>query len=380
MAESMCRALRDGSLEGELAPALTIRDSVHSPFGLDVFNHVLIQHSSNILAGKSQSRGLVLVAFSRSPSFYVNLLESRGVNLESPRKWFQILDCYTDPLGWKDQLMRCGKISNISQEASTSTVSLCKDVRDVDKLFSSIIELGKGLIGEGKGRFSVAMDLYFFGRSLVFFFGCCMEASCQVTIVDQKVARDIVLTEETKNKNIMETAAFEYMSSMVATLEPMSNSTNGPRVDSENLPLLEQSYRKGKLSVRFKRRNGRVRLMSEFFHVEQSGINFTSVSSEDIIINQGLSPKVQFNLQLSEKEQIDRANVILPFEHQGNGKPIQIYDGRRSLADVKDDTAPASTLKSQMAGDSGKGEIIYFRDSDDEMPDSDEDPDDDLDI
>ena len=26
------------------------------------------------------------------------------------------------------------------------------------------------------------------------------------------------------------------------------------------------------------------------------------------------------------------------------------------------------------------GEIIYFRDSDDEMPDSDEDPDDDLDI
>lgn len=29
---------------------------------------------------------------------------------------------------------------------------------------------------------------------------------------------------------------------------------------------------------------------------------------------------------------------------------------------------------------SGEGEIIYFRDSDDEMPDSDEDPDDDLDI
>jgi len=30
--------------------------------------------------------------------------------------------------------------------------------------------------------------------------------------------------------------------------------------------------------------------------------------------------------------------------------------------------------------DSSKGEIIYLRDSDDEMPDSDEDPDDDLDI
>lgn len=30
--------------------------------------------------------------------------------------------------------------------------------------------------------------------------------------------------------------------------------------------------------------------------------------------------------------------------------------------------------------DSSKGEIIYLRDSDDERPDSDEDPDDDLDI
>lgn len=27
--------------------------------------------------------------------------------------------------------------------------------------------------------------------------------------------------------------------------------------------------------------------------------------------------QVQFNLQLSEKEQIDRAKVVLPFEHQG---------------------------------------------------------------
>lgn len=26
---------------------------------------------------------------------------------------------------------------------------------------------------------------------------------------------------------------------------------------------------------------------------------------------------MQFNLQLSEKEQIDRAKVVLPFEHQG---------------------------------------------------------------
>ncbi|XVE72075.1 hypothetical protein DITRI_Ditri11bG0009600 [Diplodiscus trichospermus] len=90
--------------------------------------------------------------------------------------------------------------------------------------------------------------------------------------------------------------------------------------------------------------------------------------------------EVQFSLQLSEKERNDRANVVLPFEHQGNGKPIQIYDGRRSLADSTHETPVATMEKVQKNEDSGRGEIIYFCDSDDEMPDSDEDPDDDLDI
>ncbi|KAJ6421418.1 hypothetical protein OIU84_028736 [Salix udensis] len=92
--------------------------------------------------------------------------------------------------------------------------------------------------------------------------------------------------------------------------------------------------------------------MTEGFHIDQSGINFTSVLSEDELfnlINQGHLPKVQFNLDLSEEERIGSAKVVLPFEHQGV----------------------------EMAEDSGVGEIIYFRDSDDEMPDSDEDPDND---
>ena len=56
MADSLCRVLRDGALEGELAPALTIKDSILSPLGLHIFDHVLYQLSSFILAGKSQSR------------------------------------------------------------------------------------------------------------------------------------------------------------------------------------------------------------------------------------------------------------------------------------------------------------------------------------
>ena len=58
MAESICRALRDGALQGEHAPALTIKDSIASPFGFHVFTHLLTQLSSNILAAKSQSRSV----------------------------------------------------------------------------------------------------------------------------------------------------------------------------------------------------------------------------------------------------------------------------------------------------------------------------------
>jgi elongator complex protein 5 len=68
----------------------------------------------------------------------------------------------------------------------------------------------------------------------------------------------------------------------------------------------------------------------------------------------------------------------------GKGEPIHIYDGRRSLPDAQQDPhLNAPTLLDEVKGTTSgtsKGEIHYIRDSDDEQPDSDEDPDDDLDI
>lgn len=58
---------------------------------------------------------------------------------------FQILDCYTDPLGWKEEHVELGTGTGVSHESSL-IASFCKNVRDVDKLFSTIIELGKGIV------------------------------------------------------------------------------------------------------------------------------------------------------------------------------------------------------------------------------------------
>lgn len=57
------------------------------------------------------------------------------------------------------------------------------------------------------------------------------------------------------------TSVLECLSSMVASVEPFNQAAFGQRVDLENLSMLEQNFRKGKFHVRFKRRNGRVRVM-----------------------------------------------------------------------------------------------------------------------
>ncbi|OWM64431.1 elongator complex protein 5 [Punica granatum] len=375
MADSICRTLRDGGLEGEHAPALTIKDRISSPLGLDVFNHVLAQLSSFILAGKSQSRGLVLVALTRSPSFYLELLKSGGVQLNSAQKWIHILDCYSDPLGWKDNPSRHEK-ANTATDENPGTVALFRDVKDANKLFCSVSELGKELLGPIKGRFSVAIDsvsemLRHASLTSVASFISKLRSHDQVSSIFWLLHSDL---HEAKIA-----AVFDYISSMIASLEPMIHPSNGERLSSENRSLRNENLSRGNFSVRFKRRNGRVRQMCEEISVEQSGIKFTPVSSDGQAIGGGPLPKVQFNLELSEKEQMDRASVVLPFEHQGNGKPIQIYDGRRSLADTRTNTVHVPTEASE-AADPRKGEIIYLRDSDDERPDSDEDPDDDLDI
>ncbi|CAJ2652512.1 unnamed protein product [Trifolium pratense] len=361
MAESICRSLRDGALEGELAPTLTIKDSLASPFSFNVFSHILLQLSSQ----KSQSHGIVIVALSRSPSFYADFLKNKGVELSSSNKWIHILDCYTDPLGWKDKARKSGNVNVVSDQISLATSSY-KSVKDMDKLFLAITDLGRGLVGENKVRFCVAIDslsklLRHASLQSVAGLLSNLRSHDQISSIFGLLHSD--LHEERA------TAALEYMSSMVASVEPDHHS-------SENC-LSEKNFTQGKFSVRSKRRNGRVRETSEKFKVEAEGISFASISAEDGTTVAGLLPKVQFNLQLSEKEQIDRAKVVLPFEHQGNGKPIQIYDGRRSLEESSGEGAPISRCKNE---DSALGEIIYFRDSDDEMPDSDEDPDDDLDI
>lgn len=93
----------------------------------------------NLTKFVSNFRGIVLVSFSRSPSFTDELLKNTGIDIEKSNEWLRVLDCYTDPLGWKERLKpRNGEAS--------PNVNLCKDVKNLDHLFSLILALGKGIM------------------------------------------------------------------------------------------------------------------------------------------------------------------------------------------------------------------------------------------
>ncbi|BBG99528.1 Elongator complex protein 5 [Prunus dulcis] len=341
MAEWVCRALRDGALEGE---------------------HATRSHNQGLYSNTSRLRRLLPRSL---PALHQHFSRKISVASSGARRVFS------------ESVILCRLVEEERTGYFFFSAVECEGCGQV-VLFSYFT--WKGLVGQGKVRFSVAIDSVnemLRHASLSSVAGLLSNLRCcdQISSIFWFLHAD--LCEEKV------TAVIEYMSSMVASIEPLIPFANRHRGNSENLSLVERNFTKGKFHVRCKRRNGRVRVMFEEIHIGQSGIDFTSPSSEDGLVNQvnqGLLPKVQFNLQLSQKERNDRAKVVLPFEHQGNGKPVEIYDGRKSLMDSKNEAAPVSTGNSKINDDSSKGEIIYFRDSDDEMPDSDEDPDDDLDI
>ncbi|EFJ09664.1 hypothetical protein SELMODRAFT_427853 [Selaginella moellendorffii] len=325
MAEaSIARVLRSGAADGEHAAAVMVINAVDTTAGLGIFRHFVESLVANLASGAAQAKGLVLVASSSSPQTYSSVLR----NVSS--SCFQVLDCFSDPLGW-ERLISPNTTSLEEMEAI--------DVRKLSSLFSKIHEAGKA-------------DLFYaaplFGRSLELYLPasgsrgdkCADSVSAILWFTDGGLHQARVLD------------ALEYNATATAFVEPQ-------------LDFLD-TRGAGRLRIRHKRRNGRVSEKVDEFRVEVGRFNFFPVELGTKVDNVDAIHKVQFRLHLSDKEVEDRSRVRLPFEHQGDGQEVRIYDGRQSEAGVETK--------------SSSGSIHYLRDSDDEMPDSDEDPDDDLDI
>lgn len=406
MVDSVKRRLRDGVMSGEQPPAIMVRDTVTTTGGPPLLRHFLRSECDNVSRGLSQGQGVVVVALSESPESYTNLLHAELTSRGHPPTSFRVLDCYTDPLGWEGKSTEPGSWTGNDNEDSHAVY---RNIRSMDGLSSLILELGLDSVeARSSARFTVFFDsvsvlLRYHSLTMVMLLLSALRCHDQVAGLCWLIHADLHEPQITKS--------FEYVSSVTVAVEPYTDA-EGERVEG------------GLVRVRQKRRNGRVREQAERFYFSARGLSFGPVEKfEPVESGSGkvtVATKVQFNLALTEKELEDRSKVILPFEHQGNGLEGKIYDGRanikmsylasqartlavseaadsskqgkisgagestkkshlspeaRELAPVDDDDEPESAVLG-----TGLGEIHYLRDSDDERPDSDEDPDDDLDI
>ncbi|CAM6026088.1 unnamed protein product [Sphagnum balticum] len=382
MAEAVARLLRDGVVVGEQAPAVMLCDSLQTRAAPALFTHFFASLTSNIAAGRAQAKSVVVVSLT-----FCVVVVADGWGRES----LQLVDCYTDPLGWNERIQGAEKLGedggrHTELEASSAYSTLCHDISDLNSLLSIVLRSGQAAVNQqSKAHFAVLIDsisflLRYQSVAAITNFLSALRSHEQVSALMWVVHGDL--------HEARVVASLEYVATTVIHIKPQIH-LPGQMLETQHK---RETRRHGRIYVRQKKRNGRVREQVEEFQIENSGVKFAPVTlmteMHQAVSLTSSMPKVQFNLELSDKEREDRSKVVLPFEHQGDGKEVHIYDGRPdsvqstfgSLNVVNGGSRHPEVVGSVAHKPSGVGEIHYLRDSDDERPDSDEDPDDDLDI
>lgn len=362
MAEGLARVVRDGAQDGEQAPCILVHVSLDTAAAIPFYHHVIQSLHVNISSGRAQAGGMVALAVTSPPNSY-HQYEAAG----GPTSWFQVVDCFSDPLGWEQELDPGGS-------GHLGCFKYREMAAPLDRLLALVVAAGRAAVkGQPRNRFAVLLDsvsdlLRYHQENLpaVAGFVSSLRSHAEVSAM--------VMVVRAGSHEARTVSGLAYLSSVNVYLEPHPSMAEQAFLASK---VLERNMSGGRVRVRQRRRNGRYREEVEEFEGDDAGIKFSGVADRKSASVGGVSgfAQVKFNLQLTAKELEDRARVVLPFEHQGQGKELHIYDGRAETSALRFDNL-------SMSGEaiSSSGEIHYLRDSDGEAPDSDEDPDDDLDI
>eukprot|EP00850_Spirogloea_muscicola_P010656 SM000063S20046 [mRNA] locus=s63:544998:546946:+ [translate_table: standard] len=295
----------------------------------------------------------------------------------------RVLDCFSDPLGWMDSAAEAEARGDIDGGGGGGAAPLACNLQSLDHLGEAILAAGEeAYSGKAGSKFCVALDSL---SALLRLHSLADIAAFIEHLRWQRQVCSLLLLLHADLHNASITAGLEYLATATLTL-------------SEN----------SQIRLRQKRRTGKFREIVEAYQLSSDGgLTFSHLRDMEAPLTRlsaNLSTRMQasFNLGLTEREKVDRQQVVLPYEHQGIGEELRIYDGRKGdrprrhtaavQAKAKDPLkvtlpgammgppAPQSTLASPSADNLQPGLIHYVRDSDDEVYDSDEDPDDDLDI
>lgn len=171
-------------------------------------------------------------------------------------------------------------------------------------------------------------------------------------------------------------AAADSLQAALEHLAMCSLSLSLPESLQCSLLLARQGMRpEGQLEVRVKRSTGRVRQERQLFKVQGPAAlvllqPIEGARPQDLLPQNGAPALQSLQLEeLTEEQRRARSEVVLPYQHQGDGALYRTGDFKDYLPVEAGGRAAGRKL----------GTITYVRDSDGEF-DSDEDPDDDLDI
>ncbi|URE09275.1 hypothetical protein MUK42_05792 [Musa troglodytarum] len=230
MAELIARSLGDGCLEGEHAPS---RFPCLRP----------LRHQPRRFGGR---------CVESKPSSYFDLLRRKGVDASVVDKSVRILDCYSDPLGWKDCVPPLETARNSSIKENNTFV------RD-------------GLVG--KARIDLQSRLTWYVQNVVFAVAhlvtirlqaCLITFVPMVNMMHQANTYKCILVSNfcifwLIHSDLHE-PRFMRVSTMVASVQPIMQCTNR-QTSPSNLLWLEKSSHKEKFHVRLKCHNGRAKLL-----------------------------------------------------------------------------------------------------------------------
>jgi elongator complex protein 5 len=126
-------------------------DSLQTRAAPALFTHFFASLTSNIAAGRAQAKGLVVVALRSTPESYTSSLDTEKKSRSSPGHCLQLVDCYTDPLGWNERIQGAEKLGeeggqHTELEASSAYSTLCHDISDLNSLLSIVLRSGQGIL------------------------------------------------------------------------------------------------------------------------------------------------------------------------------------------------------------------------------------------
>ena len=310
--------------------------------------------------GRWSGCSIAIVAVGEPPATYHRIFKSAGVTASD------IIDCFSNAYGWE---------TIDSKNASLSALPL------FDTSINGLYELQRRLIGEDSPHQTNKIVIIDSLSPLIKAFGLHAVYALLSTLRQRVTSLVYSLHADLHPQHEIDTLCHGL--ACLVQLGPASERPQG------------HVQPHGRLNMKFRKKSGAVKTEGLDYRIEiGKGVQFlppltpivgtaSDVSGAQVAAQPAPSSSAAvgvlgqqvaggMRLDVSSKEAAARAEVQLPYEHQGQG---QLYASGGDFRDYLPEAAGG-----RQRGNGRLGHILYVRDSDSEDPDSDEDPDDDLDI